>query len=93
MKKKTTDNTTSNTKLDIAQFVIKQAFSAFLNTQNSKSTLEKYQIKLDFEKKILALEKKINGLNYKLNSLKNKFVFIIVINLIIILYLLGTIIK
>ncbi len=92
MKKKITENIASN-KTNIAQFVIKQIFSAVLNNQNSKSTLEKYQIKLDFEKKILSLEKKINSLNYKLNSLKNKFIFVIIANLIIILYLLGTFIK
>ncbi len=93
MKKETTNKSVINSKLGIAQFVIKQAFSAFLNNQNNKSTLEKYQIKLDFEKKILTLEKKINSLNYKLNSLKNKFIFVIIVNLIIILYLLGIFIK
>ena len=92
MKKNITKDITSN-KINFVQFFIKQIFSAILNSQNSKSTLEKYQIKLDFEKKILFLEKKINNLNYKINSLKYKFVFIIIVNLIIILYLLGTFIK
>jgi len=93
MKKKTANNSIINNKLGIAQFVVKQLFSTFLNNQNNKSTLEKYQIKLDFEKKVLSLEKKINSLNYKLNSLKNKFIFIIIVNLIVILYLLGIFIK
>ncbi len=92
MKKKMIETAPSN-KLSLAQFVIKQIFSAFLNNQNSKATLEKYQIKIDFEKKILSLEKKINSLNYKLNSLKNKFIFVIIVNLIIVLYLLGTFVK
>ena len=86
-------NIIPSSKTEFAKFITKSAINLIVNSKNSKQSIENYQIKLNYEKKLLKIDKKINDLNYKIKSLKNKLFLIFVIFIIAVLYFSGIIIK
>ncbi len=86
-------NIIPNSKTDFAKFVAKSAINLILSDKNNKQAMENYQLKLNYEKKLLKIDKKINELNYKIKSLKNKLFLIFIVMIVAILYFSGIIIK